>query len=182
MIKPVQNPIAQRSQAWLTDALLSLMSQKPYADISITEIAARADLSRRTFYRLFDSREDVLAHWMETQYAVFCDRLRAEAPTDYLGVIRLYFTFWNERREILSLLWKNDLFPLLSRQCARYFPEVFCRIKADTPLARDPDALRYAMSFSAGGLVSVLARWAEEGMRRTPDEMMRLIERFLPSG
>jgi len=52
------NQQKQQSMQWLTDALLTLMAEKSYGDISITEICTRADLSRRTFYRLYGSKED----------------------------------------------------------------------------------------------------------------------------
>lgn len=52
-MKDTQNPIALRSREWLTNALLELMKDKPFHEISISEIAEKADLSRRTFYRFF---------------------------------------------------------------------------------------------------------------------------------
>jgi AcrR family transcriptional regulator len=59
------NKQKQQSMQWLTDALLTLMSEKAYRGISITEICTRADLSRRTFYRLFESKEDILKEYVE---------------------------------------------------------------------------------------------------------------------
>jgi len=53
MIQEITNPIAIQSREWLTNALLVLMEEKEFKNISITEIATKADLSRRTFYRIF---------------------------------------------------------------------------------------------------------------------------------
>jgi len=52
-------------------------------------------------------------------------------------------------------------------------------VKADHPLAHDPEALSYAMAYSAGGLFSLLLRWAENGMEKTPEEMMALVEKAM---
>lgn len=41
MIQEVKNPLAIRSQEWLANALLSLMEEKDFRDISIKEIAER---------------------------------------------------------------------------------------------------------------------------------------------
>ena len=60
LVEKEKNPIAEQSRQWLMQSLLDLMSQKDYARITVTEIAEHALLSRRTFYRIFDSKEQVL--------------------------------------------------------------------------------------------------------------------------
>lgn len=45
----------------LTEALFRLMCEKPFADITITELTRKAGTSRATFYRNFESKEDVIA-------------------------------------------------------------------------------------------------------------------------
>ena len=54
------NPIARQSQRWIIQALLNLMEKMEYDKITVTEICRNADLDRRTFYRNFDSKNDVL--------------------------------------------------------------------------------------------------------------------------
>ncbi len=44
----------------ITNALISLMEEKDYNSISITDITSKAGLSRVTYYRHFDTKEDVL--------------------------------------------------------------------------------------------------------------------------
>lgn len=51
---------AQQSKSWLTHSLLELMKEKSFSDITITEIAEKAQLDRRTFYRHFQSKKDIL--------------------------------------------------------------------------------------------------------------------------
>ena len=46
--------------AYITEALLSLLEKKEYKDISITEICKKAGVTRMSFYRNFESREDIL--------------------------------------------------------------------------------------------------------------------------
>ena len=179
MKNPPVNPIARQSQAWLTEALLRLMERKPFAEITVTEITQKAGLSRRTFYRIFTTREEVLAHYADTLYAEFVEQLQARPACDYQEVMRLYFQFWYTHKSFLMLLKRNDLLPMIAQQYGRYFPEVFRLVKADHPLAHDPEALSYAMAYSAGGLFSLLLRWAENGMEKTPEEMMALVEKAI---
>ena len=44
------------SREWIADAFYSLLQKKDYDSITVSEIAQKADLSRRTFYRAFDSK------------------------------------------------------------------------------------------------------------------------------
>jgi AcrR family transcriptional regulator len=176
---PPANPIARQSQAWLTEALLRLMERKPFSEITVTEIAEKEGLSRRTFYRIFATREEVLTHYADTLYAAFLEQLQARPAHDYQEVMRLYFQFWYTHKSFLMLLKRNDLLPMIAQQYGRYFPEVFRLVKADHPLAHDPEALSYAMAYSAGGLFSLLLRWAENGMEKTPEEMMALVEKAI---
>ncbi len=50
--------------AYITDALLLLMRKKDYKDISITEICEKAGVTRMSFYRNFESKEDILKKWI----------------------------------------------------------------------------------------------------------------------
>ena len=52
--------MARQSKQWLVDALVTLMKDEAIEDISITEIVQTADLSRRTFYRAFKTKDDLI--------------------------------------------------------------------------------------------------------------------------
>ena len=44
----------------ISEALLALMHEKSFSEISITEIIERAGVARASFYRNYESKEDVL--------------------------------------------------------------------------------------------------------------------------
>ena len=176
MIQSATNPIAIRSQEWLANALLSLMEEKKFRDISIQQIAERADLSRRTFYRVFGTKEDALIWHLNLLYEEFFSLLRQRECRQFQDVLALYFSFWYQHAHLFALLKKSDLLPFVLNQYLRVFPDVFTTIKREYPLSQNPDALAYAMAFSAGGMLSVLIKWADEGMIKTPDEIMQMVD------
>lgn len=45
---------------YITQALFLLLRKKDFAEISIGEIAAKAGLNRSTYYRNFNSKEDIV--------------------------------------------------------------------------------------------------------------------------
>lgn len=50
----------RRSRRLLGDALLQLVTEKPFGEISVQDIADRADMNRATFYLHFHSKEALL--------------------------------------------------------------------------------------------------------------------------
>lgn len=58
-MKETSNPVVWQSRTWLMDALAALMEEKKFEEITVVEICRRADLSRRTFYRNYSSKEDL---------------------------------------------------------------------------------------------------------------------------
>lgn len=55
-----ENPSAIRSRKEITQALLALMKIHPYSEITVKQIILEAGLARKTFYRNYDSKDDVL--------------------------------------------------------------------------------------------------------------------------
>jgi len=89
----LNNLKAEYSKSLITDAFYSLIEKKPIQEISITQIAEKAGVSRMAFYRNFKSKEDVVF--------TYCDRIRRE-----------FF------RDISALKDTPDLYFLLNRMFA----------------------------------------------------------------
>ena len=56
-------------------AFLQLLEAKDYADISVTDIVNRAGVSRMTYYRHFNSKEEIVTKHIEELYSHFHDDL-----------------------------------------------------------------------------------------------------------
>ena len=48
------NPSAVRSKTEITQALLKLMEEYPYSEITVKQIILTASLARKTFYRNYE--------------------------------------------------------------------------------------------------------------------------------
>lgn len=75
-------------------SLLKLLSEKPYSKITITEITSTAQLARRTFYRNFDSKEDILDLYIQTLFGEYVNLLKEEKILKIYNVAKIYFDFW----------------------------------------------------------------------------------------
>lgn len=65
-----------RSKRALKEALVSLMQEKDFKDITITEIVKSADLNRGTFYKHFQYKEDLLQEMIDEVIADLIESFR----------------------------------------------------------------------------------------------------------
>ena len=94
------NPSAIRSKKQITDALLLLMEKYPYSEISVKQIVLETDLVRKTFYRNFESKDDVLRSYIRTILRDYFDIVN-NARGDVLTTI---FEFAKKNKKLLRLL------------------------------------------------------------------------------
>ena len=52
--------LAQKSRKRIVDSLICLLGKKSYESITVSELCRKAQVDRRTFYRNFKNKEDVM--------------------------------------------------------------------------------------------------------------------------
>lgn len=67
----------------ITKSLLNLMHQKSFSEISISELIRNAGVARVSFYRNYDSKEDVLITLIEDVLEQFRNSIDWNAPDYY---------------------------------------------------------------------------------------------------
>ena len=168
------NEIAQSSQARIAEALISLMEQKTFSSINVSELCRAAGVSRPTFYSLFGSMEDVVRYVLQASY---CYTPEAEPAEDYgLDCLcRGYSRYIATNRDFLSLLMRNGLLHILYQSieeslsgCSRFLPEAA------------PEMRNYASHFTAGGLVGFIQNCTDT--ETYSEESMSAVLRHLFSG
>ena len=174
-----KNPMAEKSKKWLTDALLEIMKNKPYNKITIKEISDKALLSRRTFYRNFNSKDEVLSLKMEYICREYISYFSGEQNLSYKNIIHIYFKFWKDHLDFLLALDKSDLLYLMLQKFNEYLPLIYNHFKGHLHLFKNREHLEYALYFSSGGLWNVLLKWIKEGAKKSPEEMESILREAL---
>lgn len=168
-----ENPISVRSKRLITDALISIMEEKPFSKISIRDIVERAGLTRQTFYHNFDSKEEVLFHKSDELFDDFFQFLTDNEVSDLEGVICLYFRYWQDNDEFIKLLIKNNLVFILENRYPQYFDLVqliYFRGKGFTTTETE-----YLYAAICGGIINLLIVWVKTGELMTPKEMSHFV-------
>ena len=73
---------SQTSAILILEAMDVCLRRHPFEDVSITEVCNQATISRATFYRLFDTLEDVIAYAGMPDRKIRLDGLAACAVCD----------------------------------------------------------------------------------------------------
>ncbi|MFC4812905.1 TetR/AcrR family transcriptional regulator [Paenibacillus sp. GCM10023250] len=109
-----------RSRTALKEALLTLMVQKPFAKISITEIVELANYNRGTFYFNYESKDDLLDELLGDLVRNLTQSFRA--PYEKNEVFRIneipaesimIFEHIYRNASIYNALLKSDVLPIL---------------------------------------------------------------------
>jgi len=157
------------SADYITQALLYLMGKKDYRDITVTEICGKAGVTRMSFYRSFESREDVLRRWISS----VTDRFLLESGISYRDdsgreYFTKLFTHMQKYGAECLLLHRAGLIHLVKEQFDRVFLEVH-RGEYD----------EYKSYFLSGGVYNVFLLWLMNGLRESPEEMAERLEGLL---
>ena len=172
------NKTALQSQRQIADAMMALLREKPYSQVTISELCKAAGISRQTFYTLFTSRENVMVFTLRARY---CDGPEISVPTHTAGggdllqwLCRGYSEYMLRNQALIKLLVDNHIDHLLYDSFFEAMDSCECFLREADPCTRS-----YAASFYAGGFACVARRYAEEGCMSSARQLEALLMTLL---
>ena len=181
LVDKEKNPIAEQSRQWLMQSLLDLMSQKDYARITVTEIAEHALLSRRTFYRVFDSKEQVLQQCFLERCEDYITYFQKDKHYTLEQIVEVFFTFWEKQIDFLRLLQRNHLFYYLLEEFNQALPVIYDTVRGNQNLYDSIFEKKAALLVSAGALWNLLSEWMQMENRPSPKEISKMMLQIIAS-
>lgn len=160
--------------------LLEATKHQPYQDISVSQLCLLSGLSRKTFYRLFENKDDVLVALLDhtlmdyIHYAGSSDSIGGEILSEPASL----FAYWRQHEQILDLLDQAGKTSLLLERTVNHVMTEQQEVKlhfgvADHPYAED--ILRFYFS----GIMGLLTSWHKAGYTRTEEQMADLMNELL---
>lgn len=173
--------IAEQSKQKIMAALLSVMKQYDFKEITVTQIAQEADLSRKTFYRLFPDKETVLKLYFDELFSECLSNIKSKNIHHYWEVVQVYFDFWESKKDILFLFKKNNLLSFLFECSYNHSSEVFTYVRSTEVANTFSRQLPYLLSYAVGGMHSMLLKWVENDMCIPSSELIETLKNGLMS-
>ncbi|MBA1393686.1 TetR/AcrR family transcriptional regulator [Lactobacillus sp. XV13L] len=173
--------IVEQSKHWLSNALIELMKTENFQDISITEIAQTADLSRKTFYHYFKNKEEVISYLCDKLFDQYFEK--AMKQNSQIGEItlettfKIFLEFWWEKRNLIQLLIKQGLFDHLNEIWQQKAVPRYKQFAAPWHIKGSPTEVAYVMAFQLGGFTNILRIWLGKAEPEPPEELIALLLR-----
>jgi len=166
-MNPTQNPSALRSKKVITESLLLLMKQYPYSEITVKQILLETDISRKTFYRNFLSKDDVLNSFIETILHDYVNAIQQQQQEySFVKTLDIIFEFCERNREILFILRDNNLLYLLLEKLNALILNEHNRYNSELQENHlgSPLLTEYIVYFNIGGIWNLIVRWIKNNM------------------
>lgn len=145
----------------ITDALLNLLKNKPIENISISELCDLAMIGRASFYRNFDSKEDILKRYINDIFKEWTDISEKEENKPLNDLLSSMFKHFEKYRDFYSLLNKRKLIYLLK--------DVIIGLCGPKPEHAKEEA--YMKAYVAYTLYGWIEVWFQRGMRESAEEI-----------
>lgn len=174
MIARCSTERAMKIQRKVSEALYEMLGEMPFDKITVQDLCLRAGLPRRSFYRYFENKKDVLDYvLLEMMQECVLYSMEVLPESGELGdVFYQFFTYWKEQKAgWLRFLRANHLEIALIRMFHEWlFEERRIRyMKKGISEAH----LKTALTFALGGIMMILFQWAEDGYQTDPKELAK---------
>ena len=171
-----KNPSALKSREWIRKALLELLKERKYAQITIKDICKKADLSRQTFYQIYDSKDEVMEYHFKELFLEFKKQCGDFSGITIKEIACTFFHFFYEHRVLTQELFDNNLSYFLEKQFELFLPQIdlFRELSLADPYPE------YSAAYVAGALTQVLIHWFQSDFDLSIEEMGMIIEHQLP--
>jgi AcrR family transcriptional regulator len=166
-----RNAQINESKLSIANALLQLMETQALESIKITDLVKEAKLTRMTFYRHFNTIDDVLNFYLSQ----ILDEIKAELsklenPT-LSDLLYLRFVVLQSHAKSMSFNTTGNIDYLIERFRIKQNSIITIIFKTDL----NPFDLRYHL----GGIDAVTKTWIKEGMIQSPFELTHDILRLI---
>jgi AcrR family transcriptional regulator len=160
----------------MADAFVDMLSQKSYADITVTDIVNTAQVARASFYRNFNSISDVVDYITDELANEFIDKIFPVLNSNDENKWREFlFDFinnaLNNRGKIEAINLQNTavLFSHLNTKM-----QMYVNVNSNKTISD-----KYTSYVKACLINNVVKKWIDDGMVETPEEIINYLMSFI---
>lgn len=169
------------------EALVELMQKKKLNSITVTELAAAANINRKTFYTYYSTVNDVLDEVINELISSLKDLMYTMSEDYNMLSPQTLFAFLNTIMsdvDIVRALFTSDNGNMLFNKLQKALQETLLKelIDNDIKMNIPPEQSPLISSFVAGGMIYVYYEWITNPNGTSLDEMARTLTTLIISG
>lgn len=151
------------------EAMIALMQDRAYEEITVSDIVKRAGVSRMTFYHYFQSKTDAVNNYLHEIIECYLEECSRSLGVDNFydtAHVRHAFLFFDQYCEFFLTLARANLHSLMIQAINDYM------IRFVDPVY--PRSL-YELYYYGGALLNVFLKWEEDGKTESIDAIVEVI-------
>lgn len=180
------NRMVEKSKKAIKQALLEIMYEKDFKDITVGELLKKANISRGTFYAHFENLEDVKQHLITDLYkhadSLIGDYKASELAKDPYPVMimaaEMMYESRNPSKRLFKFITVYDLGVMLKDWITKF-------VLDDEELVAELggyDQARIYANFIAGGIIHANYMWLQDDCPTSPEEFAQSCKKILVTG
>jgi AcrR family transcriptional regulator len=166
-----------RTRKMLWEALIALIEEKEYSEITIQDIADRANVNRVTFYLHYRDKQDLLEKSVDVIFTDLTSKItplsgenfRLDIPPQ--GMVLVYQFIAENAAFYRIILGKNGI-PFLVNRLRNFLAEIAMQrlqpLAAQDQLRRIP--IEVVAQYAAGSIIALISWWLENDLPIAPEE------------
>ena len=150
----------------ITAALLNLLKEKKLADISVSELTEMAGVGRVSFYRNYQTKEDILREESDRLIQEWGKLYEANPESAPETLFPSLFDFYREHRDFYTTLYEAGMSTIM-------MDTIISTIQITLEM---PNLEAYMKSFWAYGIYGWMLEWIKRGMQESGSELIGLFQ------
>ena len=175
----------RRTRDALGDALVALMHEKPFDEITVQHVLDRAKVGRSTFYTHFVGKEDLFLSDVEDFFQMMAGYLsRKKEASTRLAPVRELFAHVAQAHEFAAALVASGRIHEVLQLAQGHFAKGIEQRLAEIPRSRGiPPATCTVLGVaSAGAMLSLMSWWIDRGSYASAEQMDAVFHHLVWSG
>ncbi|MDA7027633.1 TetR/AcrR family transcriptional regulator [Bacillus sp. CLL-7-23] len=172
-----------KSQEAIKSALIELMTEKRFDDITIQDISERANVNRGTVYLHYTDKYDLLDRLMEEHINHLRETCEWASDMEWIDATQIFFEYFKNNDLFFSTMLASKGAPSFRSKFLEFLIEEF-KDEVDITKGKNHGLNKEVIvRFTANAYVGVLESWLKDGMPSPPDVMAKelgvLIDRIV---
>ena len=160
------NARVKKTKKILEDSLGLLLEEKPFEDIRVIDICAKANMHRSTFYTYYNDKYELLKSKLDEYEAKFLAdlnryKIENKLKDSHIDIMEKILQYFYLNRKYLKIIFQNNkdgsVTTILREYLASYVMEGIKDFKTIRP--DKENVMRIMESFYSGAFIAVLTDW-----------------------
>jgi len=161
-------------------AFRTMMLEKGFAAITVKELCERARINKKTFYRYYETLDDLMAEVMVTYAAAWRRRTaHLRMPEDVAQITREFFLFNAEQDELFEAITCDPAWDTVQR---RLQDDASGEHVERVPTGYTPERWHVVYAWQSGAVLGMYRTWVADGKVIPADEIADLAASLVCSG